>query len=50
VTGVFVEGEVADNGFHAERNVCPDCYRRLNRMLVRGELGRPTSGPAYARR
>jgi hypothetical protein len=50
VTGVFVEGEVAANGFRAERQVCPECYGRLNRMLVRGELGSLTAGPAYAHR
>jgi hypothetical protein len=50
VTGVFVEGEVADNDFHVDRRVCPDCYGRLTALLVRGELGRQTAGPAYARR
>ncbi len=50
VTGVFVEGEVVGNGLRTERQVCPDCYRRGTRMLVRGELGRAAIGPAYARR
>jgi hypothetical protein len=50
VTGVFVEGEVADNALQIGRRVCPDCYHRLTGMLVGGELGVQAPGPAYARR
>jgi hypothetical protein len=50
VSGVYVEGEIADNQMHVGRRVCPECYGRLTRMLVRGELGRRSTGPAYVRR
>ena len=50
VTGVFTEGQVEDNDFRIERRVCPDCYLRINRLLVHGELGRHADAPAYARR
>ena len=49
-TGVFVEGEVHDNGFVPSHAVCPDCYGRTNRMVVSGEAGSHVSAPAYARK
>jgi len=43
----FVEGEVCDNSLTPDRFVCPDCYRRLHRLVVAGEAGRPSTSPAY---
>jgi len=50
VEGMYVEGEVVDNDFRIDRTVCPDCYGRWNRLVVAGELGAHTPGPAYVRK
>jgi len=47
---VFVEGEIVGNEMQTLRRICPECYHRDTRMLVRGELGRPVDAPGYARR
>ena len=49
VTGLFVEGTVADNALGPDRIVCPDCYHRWTTMLVAGERDRKTTAPAYVR-
>jgi len=43
----YVEGTVHDNTLAPERRVCPDCYRRLHEMVVAGEVGKPSTSPAY---
>jgi hypothetical protein len=48
VTGMFVEGHVADNVLSADRTVCRDCYRRWNPLVVGGEVGAKSASPAYA--
>lgn len=47
--GVYLEGEVADNGLSSHRLVCPECMKRWNPLVVGGELGRKSHSPAYAR-
>lgn len=43
----YVEGTVRDNALSPERHVCPDCYRRLHKLVVAGEAGNPSTSPAY---
>jgi hypothetical protein len=50
MTGLFIEGKVADDAFAPGRRICSDCYRRWNRLVIRGEVGGRAPAPAYARR
>ena len=50
VRGVFSEGEIVGNELRTVRSVCPECYGRATRMVVRGELGSPVGAPGYAHR
>lgn len=47
-TGLYVEGEVADNELCAARRICPSCLRASGPLVISGEAGRRRSGPAYA--
>ncbi len=47
-TGLYVEGEIADNELSPVRVVCPDCMARTNRLVVSGEVGGRVPAPAYA--
>jgi hypothetical protein len=47
-TGMFVEGEVADNQLEAVRVVCPDCISSVKELIVSGEIGGEAKAPAYA--
>ena len=47
-TGMFVEGEVADNALEPVRLICPDCISRMGRLVVSGEIGSQAKAPAYA--
>jgi hypothetical protein len=47
-TGVYVEGEIADNELSPVRAVCPDCMARTNEFVVSGEAGGRAAAPAYA--
>jgi hypothetical protein len=47
-TGMFVEGEVADNTLKPVRMVCPDCVSSMKGLVVSGEIGGDAKAPAYA--
>ncbi|HVN32462.1 MAG TPA: hypothetical protein VMT45_10800, partial [Thermoanaerobaculaceae bacterium] len=44
-TGMFVEGEVAENTLEPMRLICPDCISRTNGLVVSGEAGGHARSP-----
>ncbi len=48
MTGLYVEGEVADNELRAARRICPACLQLAGPLAVSGEVGQRRPGPAYA--
>lgn len=47
-TGLYVEGEVADNELRTTRRICPACLQLAGPLAVSGEVGQRRPGPAYA--
>ncbi|HPW56445.1 MAG: hypothetical protein KA072_07670 [Thermoanaerobaculaceae bacterium] len=47
--GLYVEGEVTDNGHRPARLVCADCFGRWGALVTAGEAGKHVTAPAYAR-
>lgn len=47
--GLYVEGEVADNGLHPARKVCAACIERWGSLVTAGDAGTHVQAPAYAR-
>ena len=43
----FLEGEVREGVLMPQRRVCPDCLSGAGEMVVTGEVGRPSTSPAY---
>ncbi|MGE5236614.1 MAG: hypothetical protein ACM3O7_09715 [Acidobacteriota bacterium] len=49
VEGLFVEGQVADNGLRPGRRLCRTCFAQGSQLVVNGEVGRHVPSPAYVR-